>query len=59
MDWNEVLAITPINRNISKFKIDEDFELFFKKLRTHSLDNYTYLIPRGLNDESLGIRGNT
>ncbi len=59
MDWNEALAITPLNTNFSKFVIDEGFEFFYKKLKKHDLDSYTYLITKGLNDETIGVRGNT
>ena len=33
MDWNEAMAVEPLNKNVKNFVHDPDFNLFFDQLR--------------------------
>ena len=35
LDWNEAFAITPLNKNVTKFLLDEEFEDLYEKMANH------------------------
>lgn len=45
-DWNELLAVSPLNKEKENFLLDRDFTTFFENLENGTLPNYTYLIPK-------------
>jgi hypothetical protein len=56
VDWNDALFVYPTNTHVKHFVLDPKFEKLYEKMRTGTLESFTYLVPRGF--DSFGNKAN-